>query len=104
LHYFGAFPKGDIEHINGNRADNRLANLKDIPRKDSMKKRKVGKNNRSGRIGISWHKHSERWYACIGKNGRTEFLGYFDDFGDAVAARVAAEKRLKYHKTHGRAA
>lgn len=53
-------------------------------------------SNTSGRTGVVWAKREMRWQAAIRENGRKKFLGYFDQFEDAVAARVAAEQRLGY--------
>jgi hypothetical protein len=50
-------------------------------------------NNTSGRRGVNWNKREERWVARIMVERRSIFLGYFDSFECAVAAREAAERK-----------
>ena len=48
LWVYGEFPPNDIDHINGDRADNRLVNLRAVTRQENMKNRCLSKNNKSG--------------------------------------------------------
>jgi len=56
---------------------------------------KPGKRNKSGVIGVRWSTQSKKWQAYIYHDGKNHYLGFFDDFGDAVCARKNAEKHLK---------
>lgn len=94
---YGEDPE-EIDHINGNRSDNRITNLRSVCHYENMRNRKRGSDNTSGVMGVSWHKVNSKWRARIGE----ELLGDFDKFEDAVAARKQAEKELGYHPNHGR--
>jgi hypothetical protein len=98
-----AWPEGDIDHINGDRADNRLRNLRSVDRRENCRNRAVGNLNTSGIVGVFWSKRQKRWGAHIGIGARvTKHLGWFKDKADAAAARKAAERNLGFHENHGR--
>ena len=92
LYVYGTWPKHDIDHINRNRSDNRICNLRDVTRQQNMCNAGDYPTNTSGRKGVYWDKRDSRWRACIFNKGRYLSLGYFGTQAEAVAARVAAEK------------
>lgn len=92
LYMHGSWPKDQIDHINRIRTDNRIANLRDVTRKQNNQNRSTQSNNTSGHIGIYWHKRDSKWVASIMHNQKLIHLGYFTDIEDAIAARKAAEK------------
>ncbi len=92
LYVYGTWPKNQIDHINRNRSDNRIANLRDVTHQQNMCNAGTYNTNTSGRAGVYWDKRDSRWRACIVNKGRPIRLGTFDSFDEAVAARVAAEK------------
>lgn len=93
---------GEIDHINGNPADNRWCNLRDVTHVENGRNYGRGKHNTSGVTGVSFAKNIGKWHAYIQDiPGSRINLGYFDVFDEAVAARRAAEKRFGYHKNHG---
>lgn len=85
-----------VDHINGDRADNRLSNLRSVPRSENAK----NLASRGGDTGVSLR--NNRWRARIADSGRLIQLGTFDTREEAVAARHAAEVALGYHPNHGR--
>jgi len=91
----------EIDHINGDRTDNRLVNLRDVDRSENMRNVKLPKNNRSGVIGVFFDNTVNAWAASIYKVGRTSHLGHFQSFDEAVAARRAAEVEFGFHENHG---
>ena len=91
-----------IDHINGNRKDNRIENLRVANHSDNMRNRKVGVNAASGVLGVAWHKPGSKWVVHISKNGKWSHVGYFEDFEDAVKARKQAELEFNYHENHGK--
>lgn len=103
LFHYGRWPEGEIDHINGKRADNRIENLREATRVQQNRNMKLFCQNTSGHTGVSWSKHAKKWYARIRVSvGRDKNLGYFSDINDAIAARKAAEQKYGYHPNHGR--
>lgn len=92
----------EIDHINGDRADNRIANLRDVPRAKNRLNQKRYENNKSGIPGVFWDASRDRWRSYISIDRRRISLGQFDDIDDAVRVRKIAEARLGFHKNHGR--
>lgn len=103
LYMTGEWPKGDIDHINGRRDDNRWCNLREVTRKENCRNRKRPKTNTSGCIGVSQRENSGKWRAYINndKNKRV-YIGSFISKEEAIAARKAAEIEYGYSPTHGR--
>lgn len=88
LYETGRFPCGDVDHINGNRDDNRLANLRSASRSLNMQNQHVIQaRSKSGVRGVCWHKAARKWAARIG----TSYLGLFDTIDAAASARRQAE-------------
>lgn len=93
----GEWPTGQIDHINGIRADNRLENLREVSRAQNCRNARMKSNNTSGVTGVVPHKG--RWRAYVNLH-----LGIFDTIEEAAAARKAAEHRIGgYHPNHGSA-
>jgi hypothetical protein len=99
--YYGERPRGEIDHENGVKSDNRIENLRDVTHRENGRNQKRKSNNVSGATGVYWHKRDERWVAYINGNRGREYLGYFTDKTAAIAARESAKKRLGYHINHG---
>jgi hypothetical protein len=91
-----------VDHIDGNGLNNRSDNLRLVTHQENHKNRKLGSNNDSGHQGVSWHNARQKWGAYIWVGGKNKFLGYFDKFEDAAAARRAADIKYGYHENHGR--
>lgn len=92
-----------IDHVNGNKSDNRIDNLRDVSQGENSRNRKFYSNNTSGVMGVSFHKRDKVWNARIGVGeGKEKHLGSFSTMEEAIAARVAAETLLDYHQNHGR--
>lgn len=100
---YGTIPAGtQIDHINGNRSDNRLCNLRLASNHENSKNQKRKSNNSSGFTGVSWDSQTQRWRAHITVNGKTKSLGRYLEEIDALSARKDAEIKYKFHENHGR--
>lgn len=75
--------KMETDHINGDRLDNRHCNLRICTKSQNMHNiyRPKGKSKYKG---VSWEKRINKWFAQIRINGKTKFLGYFDNEIDAA--------------------
>ena len=93
LHH-GYMPK-EVDHINGDRADNRIENLRAVNRSENQCNRGVLTSNTSGYAGVSWHKKSQAWVVRVMKNGKTKVSMYVKDL--ELAGLVATEARSLYH-------
>lgn len=93
LIWHGKWPSGDVDHINGKRADNRLVNLRDVSKAMNMQnQRQPPRNNSSGMVGV--RPRGRRFTAQIQVNGRAIHLGTFDTAALAASARMDAKRRL----------
>ncbi len=90
-----------LDHINHNRLDNRLCNLRPATVKENGRNRSINKNNTSGCTGVYWFAARKKWKVSIKVNGKNKSLGHFKILKDAIAARKAAETEYGYHPNHG---
>ena len=103
VYLYGHAPKGQIDHINGDRADNRASNLREVSNLDNCRNQKIRKTNKSGVMGVCWHKRRCKWQSNIMNNdGEFEYLGIFTSMFEAICARKSAEIKYGYHTNHGR--
>jgi len=93
-----------IDHINGNKSDNRIENLRNVSHGVNMKNKVLYKNSTSGIPGVNYHKRDDVWNAKVGIYGKQLHLGAFATKAEAIAARIAANVMLDFHANHGRAA
>jgi len=101
---YGSWPEHGIDHINGVKGDNRIANLRDVPDAENAKNQKLNKRNTSGVTGVSYFARTRKWVAMIKGGGKVRNLGYFHTIEEAAAARKDAEKKYGFHPNHGRIA
>lgn len=93
LHVYGEWPRGQIDHINGVRDDNRLSNLRVVTHAiNCQNKRAPLPSNKSGFLGVSWH--AGAWRATIVLNGKQYHLGRFKTPEEAHYAYLTAKRRL----------
>lgn len=83
-----------IDHINRNKMDNRVKNLRICTQKENVHNSTIRKNNTSGVPGVFFDKRAGRWRAQIYENGKSKHIGIYDAYEDAVAARKKAEKEM----------
>jgi hypothetical protein len=94
LHVNGAWPQDEIDHINCNRSDNRIGNIREASHSQNNANRPRYKNNRSGFKGVAWHAKTGRWRAEIRLSRRSRHLGLFDTPEAAHSAYMDAASRL----------
>ena len=96
LWHHGYLPEYDIDHINKDKCDNRIENLRETTRLCNLRNAKDHKNNKSGVKGVYRHKSWGKWQARIGLHRKAHSLGEYDSFDEAVLARLAAEQCLDW--------
>lgn len=99
--YHGAPPEGEIDHINHQKHDNRIKNLRDVPSIQNARNLGLSSANTSGVLGVSFNKKDRRWKARIKVNQKEHHLGYFKTKDEAIAARQIAEEIYGFHDNHG---
>src|SRR6185369_10895033 len=78
LYVYGEWPRGDIDHVNRTRSDNRLCNLRVATRSQNLGNMGRRPVNTSGYKGVTWHKRAEKWLAQISVNRKNIYLGLFN--------------------------
>lgn len=77
--------KGEVvDHINGNKLDNRRKNLRICTNSENVRFQKRHKNNTSGYKGVSWSKGMKKWEARIMVDRKSIVGGYFSNRLDAA--------------------
>lgn len=83
-----------VDHINGNKLDNRKSNLRICTMQENNFNNKIYTTNNTGYPGVDWYKKTGKWRARIQVNGKNIHLGLFDNIEDAINVRKQAE--IKY--------
>ena len=91
--HFGHAPE-IIDHINGDKLDNRIENLRPANDMTNQFNSKLSTKNTSGVKGVVWCKDRNKWKVQIQKNKKTHFFGYFDDINDAEECMKLARSGL----------
>ena len=93
-HRFISKPRPDelVDHINRNKKDDRICNLRNTNKSMNAFNCAVRKNNKSGKTGVYFRRDTKRWCAEIRKDYKKIVLGCFDTYEEAVAARKKAER------------
>jgi hypothetical protein len=99
---YGDWPFEELDHINGNKGDNRLANLRPASKKENRQNLPLQKNNTSGFMGVHRYHSWKRWRARIGTDGEKHNLGFFDSPEEAYQAYLAAKAKLHKYDASGR--
>lgn len=90
----GHWPTSQIDHIDGNKANNCPSNLRMADCSQNAANRKTPCTNTSGQKGVSWKRDKHKWRASISARGKQIHLGYFNSSDEARAAYDAAAIRL----------
>ena len=94
LYVHGVWPAKGLDHINRDKSDNRIENLRIADQSVNMHNTAAKSNNKSGVSGVTWRADRNKWCARIKVGYKNFNLGLFAAIEDAVAARKDAELRL----------
>ncbi len=92
----GHWPKSQMDHINGDKSDNKWYNLREATRQQNNLNRGHNKNNTSGYKGVTWHKQAQKWRARSINEGKRISLGLYDTKEEAI--NVCIKFSLENHK------
>lgn len=95
LHHHGWMSKY-VDHIDGDKLNNKIENLRSCTSSQNNYNRIIQKNNKSGAKGVHWSTHHNKWYARISVNKKPVYLGTYDNLDDAASA--VHEGRKIHHK------
>lgn len=91
-----------VDHIDGDRRNNRLENLRDVSLAENAKNKRMLPSNKTGIVGVSRWAQRGYVYWAVSRPGTSD--KYFKCIGQAIRARREAERRHGFHPNHGRAA
>jgi hypothetical protein len=84
---YGSFPKGHIDHVDRNKSNNSISNLREVSKKENAQ-------NRGNIKGAYWHESSKLFCSRIQVDGKVTHLGYFKTKEEAQAAYLKAKQEL----------
>lgn len=90
LYVHGAWPNGDIDHINRDKSDNRIANLRQATRAQNLQNRQYA--------GAYWYSPRKKWRVNIRVDGKRLWIGDYNTHADALAARADAVSKYHTHR------
>jgi hypothetical protein len=99
---YGKFPQKMIDHIDGNKLNNSIKNLREVTRKENMQNTKLRKDNTSGFNGVYFNSQRKKWVAYVTEDKKMKYLGIFKKKEDAISKRIEADELIGFHKNHGK--
>lgn len=104
--FHGSWPEHEIDHINHNKIDNRIVNLRDVPHVLNARNQPLRSDNKSGVVGI-WEQKPKawgaRWHVIISEGSRIVSKRSFRCIGQAVRFRNDNYRRRGFLPVHGAA-
>ena len=95
LHY-GEWPKSTLDHINRDKLDNRIINMREASHRTNMRNRSAARKNISGIPGVHWDKRLNKWVARINIGAGTIYLGLSKNLFEAACLRLRAEHKYSF--------
>lgn len=90
---YGEWPKHQIDHIDGNKANNTINNLRDVTHSVNQHNRhRAHRGSKSGLLGVSPYMDTGKWRAAIACGGKKKHLGYYATALEAHQAYLAAKE------------
>lgn len=96
LWWYGYTPENEIDHINRDKLDNRISNLREVSRSCNVRNTPVDRDSTSKIKGVSFCKRDKKWLAYIRGSHKQLSLGAFSCKVEAAAHRYAAEQALDW--------
>ena len=99
LWHHGHLPK-TLDHIDGDRANNKIENLREATQQQNCLNRKHHSNSKSPYKNVYWHQAMNKWTVVMQVDGSRKQLGYYDNV--ELADLIAMEARNKFQGQFGR--
>jgi len=97
IYHYGHLPENFIDHIDQNKLNNRIENLREVTRQCNARNCRVLSSNTSGVVGVYFSKNRDKWISRIIVDGKTVQLGAFSSFNKAVRARWEFEMYIGWN-------
>ena len=97
LWHYGSWPSNQTDHLDRNKINNRIENLRDATGSENEQNKGLKGTNSSGFPGVSWHKRDKKYQAYIKINKKQIHIGCFTAAEEAHLAYQLA--KIKYHPT-----
>ena len=98
--YYGRFPSKQIDHIDGDRLNNKISNLREASSTQNNRNASLRSDNKSGVRGVCWKNREQKWHAQISVDKKNISIGYFISLDEAKQAYAIASE--KYHGEFGK--
>tara|TARA_B110000977_G_scaffold201223_1_gene294837 strand:- start:937 stop:1482 length:546 start_codon:yes stop_codon:yes gene_type:complete len=103
LYEYGEFPKGNLDHINHVKTDNRITNLRIVTQAENLRNMSMSSRNTTGYTGVHFHKVTGKYCASVRVSYKQISLGYFENIEDAAKAAREGRAHYGFHVNHGQA-
>ena len=90
-----------VDHIDGNKDNNRIDNLREVTQSINMSNKVMSKYNKTGFNGVSWCNFYKKYVSYINIDKKRKTIGYYKIKEDAINARKEYSKRNGYTVSHG---
>ena len=94
LYVYGEFPDGVIDHINRQKQDNRISNLRISDHSKNGHNSNLSRRNKTGYTGVTFSPFAGKYRSCLVKNRKRIHIGYFDTPEEAHFAYLQAKQKL----------
>ena len=101
LYEYGEFPSENLDHLNHNKADNSIINLRIATHRENLRNQSMSSNNTTGYTGVSFNKRADKYEAYVTVSYKMTHLGYFKNIEDAAKAAQEARAHYGFHVNHG---
>tara|TARA_R110000824_G_scaffold78788_6_gene198726 strand:- start:1187 stop:1732 length:546 start_codon:yes stop_codon:yes gene_type:complete len=101
LYEYGEFPSISLDHINHDRADNRITNLRMATHRENLRNQSMSSSNTTGHSGVSFNKTMNKYQSYIQVDYKKIHLGTFENIEDAAKAAREGREHYGFHVNHG---
>lgn len=95
--FYGEEPPPVIDHLNSNKSDNRISNLKAVTQLENLFNKQVQRNNKLGVKGVSFDTRRQKFYSRVKIGAKIKWLGYFDNQSEAEKVYQEACRNINQH-------